>query len=57
MTRKKPSRHELKRRARDQKARRDAARAKGDCGTCCKQPAQPGRFRCTDCDAKRKAAA
>jgi hypothetical protein len=32
-----------------QKARRDAARAKGLCGQCCKRPAENGFFRCTEC--------
>jgi hypothetical protein len=38
-----------------QAARRAAARARGDCGTCCKRPAQPGRFRCVECDSHRVA--
>lgn len=33
-----------------QAARRQAARLRGDCGTCCKRPSLPGRFRCAVCD-------
>lgn len=34
-----------------QAARRNAARLRGDCIVCCKQPARPGRSRCEACDA------
>jgi len=35
--------------ASQQAARRQAARARGDCGVCCKRPAVPARFRCAEC--------
>jgi hypothetical protein len=33
-----------------QRNRRDKARERGDCTTCCKRPAKPGRARCAYCD-------
>ena len=38
-----------------QARRRHAARARGDCGVCCKRPAEPGRFSCQPCAGIRHA--
>ena len=35
------------------KIRRDAARSRGDCTTCCKRPAVTGSCRCVECNAWR----
>jgi phage FluMu protein gp41 len=35
-------------------AARNAARARGDCTTCRKRPAELGRCRCVECNAARK---
>ena len=41
--------------AQHQAARRSAARARGDCGICCRRPAKPGRFRCVECTSNKRA--
>lgn len=33
---------------------RNKARARGDCTTCRKRPAEPGKCRCVECNAARK---
>lgn len=41
--------------AAQQQTRRDRARLRGDCTTCCKRPAKPGRCRCEQCDDYQRA--
>ena len=38
-----------------QRIRRDAARSRGACTTCCRRPAKNGRVRCVECDDRQRA--